>query len=73
MTKPTPFFIMAIVAIGLIIFSLLVISATYNHAMNQKAYQLLKSQKQSWAPPAIDRSSGCKLWDCITYNTGEQQ
>lgn len=67
MTKPTPLFILALVAIMLTVFSVWVIASIYTTAMDREAAAILRSTKH-WQPPKITCNyEGQPLWDCIRH------
>ena len=67
MTKPTPFFVLALVAIVLTAFSVWVIASIYTTTMDREAARLLRSQNHYQKPKITCSYEGQPLWDCIRY------
>ena len=65
MTKPTPFFVIALITLVLVFVSVWIIAAVYDAALNKRAEIHL-----GWAPPRIE-SCELPLWDRIRYQCGE--
>ena len=69
MNKPTPFFVATIVALVFVIGAIFIFTAVMDYERNRQAEQLLKSQRQLWAPPTFSCDGSVDLYRCIT--TGE--
>ena len=67
MTKPTPFFVLAIVTIALTVFTVWVIATIYTTSRDRDIARVLRSQNH-YQPPKITCSyKGQPLWDCIRH------
>jgi len=70
MSRPTPLFIAAIISLLVVGAALYIIAKVYDYEMNQRAEELLQSQRQGWQPRRLDCPGGI-TWECIINETGE--